>query len=349
VFVLNRGRLGRNGNPIGRGSVSVLDSSSGVLLRTVPVGVDPNAIVVDDARGVAFVVNGGRFNSSGFQTEAGSVSVVDIRTAKVVRTVPLGVSAGGASLDEPTGGLVVVNHGVPPRPGSASILDARGTTLRTLRVGVYPAAVAVESRLHRAFVVNLVSNTTDVIDVRRRRVVAVTRLGRSPGSAARVVASPRTARVFVLSFRPQVAGGGGSPFGRVQMLDARTARVVRSVRLADPTALAIDNRAARVLVTGNTRRGGRLTALTARSGGVIWSARVGRLPSAIAVDERAGRVYVASSGSRTITVLDATTGRTRCSVGVDGAPAAVAVDPRARRVFVVQPARNTVSVLRARC
>jgi len=57
VFVTSLGAMDAAGHLTGPGSVSVLDAQSGMLLRTVPVGVEPAVIAVDERAGRAFVVN----------------------------------------------------------------------------------------------------------------------------------------------------------------------------------------------------------------------------------------------------------------------------------------------------
>lgn len=59
IFVARQGILDNDGNPTGPGSVSVLDARSGTVLRTVPVGVAPVALAVDQRTGGAVVVNAG--------------------------------------------------------------------------------------------------------------------------------------------------------------------------------------------------------------------------------------------------------------------------------------------------
>jgi len=59
VFVANAGPVDRLGNASERGTVSVLDARSGVVRRTVTVGLDPDAIAVDERVGRAFVVSVG--------------------------------------------------------------------------------------------------------------------------------------------------------------------------------------------------------------------------------------------------------------------------------------------------
>jgi len=57
VFVTSLGAMDAAGHLTGPGSVSVLDARNGALLRTLPVGVEPAVIAVDERAGRAFVVN----------------------------------------------------------------------------------------------------------------------------------------------------------------------------------------------------------------------------------------------------------------------------------------------------
>ena len=68
---------------------------------------------------------------------------------------------------------------------------------------------------------------------------------------------------------------------------------------------------------------------------VLRTVKVGKDPSALGVDQGAGRVYVANKGSRSIGVLDAKTGAVRRVVPVGKGPVALAMDGGGRRVVVV--------------
>ncbi len=68
VYILSRGSLSTLPDttytdgvdaPVGAGSVSVLDAASGLLLHTIPVGVDPHGLAVDERMGHVIVVAGG--------------------------------------------------------------------------------------------------------------------------------------------------------------------------------------------------------------------------------------------------------------------------------------------------
>jgi YVTN family beta-propeller protein len=59
VYVASEGATDAAGNPVGPGSVAVLDARSGQITRTLAVGVAPSAVAVDERTGDAFVVNAG--------------------------------------------------------------------------------------------------------------------------------------------------------------------------------------------------------------------------------------------------------------------------------------------------
>jgi YVTN family beta-propeller protein len=97
---------------------------------------------------------------------------------------------------------------------------------------------------------------------------------------------------------------------------------------------------------------GSVSTLDAASGRLVHSVTVGMLPMAVAVDERSGRVFVASKGpldsnlvplgNGTVTVLDEHSGAVLHSIGVGTYPTAIAVDERAGRAFVVNASGTTV-------
>jgi YVTN family beta-propeller protein len=69
LLVTNVGAMDGTGNPLGPGRVSVLDTRSGAVLRTVPVGLAPSDVAVDERAGRALVLNLG-----------GTVQVTDVWT-----------------------------------------------------------------------------------------------------------------------------------------------------------------------------------------------------------------------------------------------------------------------------
>jgi YVTN family beta-propeller protein len=65
-------------------SLSVIDPASGGLLATVPTGVGPHEVAVTSDGRWAVVCN------YGAQTPGSSLTIIDLRTLKVARTIDLG-------------------------------------------------------------------------------------------------------------------------------------------------------------------------------------------------------------------------------------------------------------------
>ena len=178
--------------PHEHGTVSVLDTRTGTVLRTVPVGSEPRAIAVDIRRGHAFVTNHygdtvsvldvatgavlrtvpvapqpgavavnarmGRVFIASDNGGMGLVSVLDAAEGRVLHRVPVGERVVALAAEERHGQVLVVTKPdiVPPtEPGHLHVLDGRtGQLRRTVTVGLQPRALAVDAVASRAFVLN---------------------------------------------------------------------------------------------------------------------------------------------------------------------------------------------------
>jgi YVTN family beta-propeller protein len=157
-------------------TVSVLDAWSATVLRRVRVGHVPDALAVDGRRGHVFVANWGSL----------SVRMLDAKSGTVLTTSSVAVNPVALAVDQRVGRVFAVGVANPMdqkggnnflaqltyaiayqvgRNGAVSVLDARsGAVIRTVRVGQFPAAVAVDERVGRAFVTNTNSNSVSVLD-----------------------------------------------------------------------------------------------------------------------------------------------------------------------------------------
>jgi YVTN family beta-propeller protein len=293
VFVVNAGD----------NSLSVLDTRTGAVLRTIPVGAAPAAVAVDEPSSRVFVAEAG----------ANSVRVLDARTGATVRTVPVGAAPAAVAVDVPTARVFVANAG----DNSVSLLDAHsGALLRTMHVGTGPQggprAVAVAARAGRAFVAS--GDSLLLLDARSGAVLRAvpTGIGTLAGNPVAVAIDERLSRVFVANVSlPDAA----SPWDNsLVLLNARTGDVLGNLPLAaPPVAVAIDARTERVfLATAGPRRSGRasdpgsMSVLDARTGVVRRTITLGWSPRAIALDTRTGRAFVVTGGSNTVAILDST-------------------------------------------
>jgi YVTN family beta-propeller protein len=91
-------------------SVSVLNATSGAVLRTVVAGKLLRTVAVDERDGRVFVADYG----------GGSVSVLDAHSGRIVRTVAVGRGPYALAVDQGTHRVFVANYD----GGTVSVLDA---------------------------------------------------------------------------------------------------------------------------------------------------------------------------------------------------------------------------------
>ncbi len=271
----------------GSHSVTVLDTQRGTLLRTIQVEPHPGALAVDTRADRVFVA------STGSTRNHGMVSMLDARSAQVVQTVSVPPDPIALAVDEDAGHVFVVS-----REGTVSMLDAQtGALLRTVAVGHLPHAVAVDARTARVFVTNIGAvdkettpvgaGTVSVLDAHTGAVLRTVSVGTGPFT---LVVAERTTRAFIINALD----------GSVTLLDARSGGVVRRVVVGRlPLAAAVATLTNRVFIINHNSDS--VSVLDAADGHVMQTEVVGTdlaaAPSAVAIDEHTGRVFVVNATS----------------------------------------------------
>jgi len=327
----------------------------------VTVGRRPMAVAVDARARHAFVVN--RLSDT--------VSIIDMATSRLVRTVPVGLFPSAIALDATRGRAIVINQVVGRRAtvGSLSILDTReGRVIRTIRMGGQPIGVACDEALGRSFVM-MTSGAVAVVDTTSGSLLTTVRGGPSPAalvvddrrhrafptdhSGAAYALDARSGRVLWMRKVGQMLQPvavdrptghifvGDRWAAQVLTLDGDTGRVLDTVPVGqglDPLHIAVDERTRRVFVLSQNNADGApgmVSVLDAGTGGLVGATTVGETPSNLAVDDTAQRVYVTNAGSNTLSVLDARNGRVVRTVPVMEDSYLLALDTPARQLVVV--------------
>lgn len=362
----------------GPGAVRIFDGGTGRLLRTAAVGVDPSTVAVAERAGQIFVGN------------VGSVTILDATTGVVLRTLP-GITIGS---NPPTGRAIAVDE----RDNHVFLLSSAGlrmyaapsdVLLATIPLGAQAGAVATDPATDHVFVAvaGPDAGTVIMLDGRSGRRLATTAL---PAGGLALPSTPcgigiAAGRAIVVG----TTGGRGGP--RASILDTRTGALAattdagiescdvvatqqggdavaltgagyanpeapagitlanlatgvvrRSVAAAiQPSALAIDNRSGHVFLAGQgADRGGTVSVIDDRSGAVLRSIPTSAPPNALAVDEQAGHLFtvVPGRGSQpggAVLMVDAGAGAPPGTLGVGQDPSMIAVDARTHRAFVI--------------
>lgn len=291
--------------------------------------VSPVALAVDERAGHVFVAN---------QVD-GTVSVLDARNGRVIRTVPVGTAPVAIAVDARTGRAFVVNSNVFPTgtisgPSSVSVLDTHtGALVRTVAVGQRAYTLAIDERANRVFVVNGDSDSVNVLDARTGQALHTIPVGLGPRSIA---ADAGAGRIFVANY-------GSST---VSMLDAASGQVIRTVPVGtpnqSPNSLLVDAHSNRVFVgTGGDSGAGPVIVVDARTG-TVRAAAQGTAEIPLVVDTRDSTVFTFNPRTPTIIMRDARTGAAlRVINGSVAAPTvdvrhSAAIDERTGHIFLAR-------------
>ena len=150
-------------------------------------------------REYAYVTNG----------KSNTVSVIDLRTFALAKTIPVGSEPTGIAANSKKNEIYVAN----PGSNNISVINAEtNTVVATIGVHGRPYFIDVAEDGKRAYVANSASSNVSVIDIEKRSVIGNVRVGASPG-LARV--SPDASTVVV-------SNRGDNT---VSIIDAKTLRV----------------------------------------------------------------------------------------------------------------------------
>lgn len=223
--------------------------------------------------------------------------------------------------------------------GTGARAAAPGGVLATIRVGNGPDAIAVDARLGHAFVLKNMRYSAGAVSMLDTRSGAVLRTVDVDQGPQAIAVDQQTNRIFVSA----LGSAGSVNNGSISVLDARTGNLLRTIPVPHPTAMALDARTHRLFVldTAGAAPTGGVLIFDTRGGALLRALHMGGFPFAIAVDQRANRVFVVNFANGSVSVLDARTGsRLRTTqLGASwprsgDAATAIAVDERSGRVFI---------------
>jgi serine/threonine-protein kinase len=206
----------------GSSTIAVIDNERGEVVRTIPVGLSPTDVVVDDD-GHAYVTtnDGGSVveldtdqvvstvtagsrpqslavssdGSLGLVTDgaSGTLMVMDLDDFSIFDEIPVGAGPDGVALAEDGETAYVVNI----EDNSVSVVDlVEGAVVSTVPVGDRPISVALHPDGRTAYVTSNDANTLSVIDTQTSRVVQVLQVGLLPEA---VVVAPDGQRAYVVN------------------------------------------------------------------------------------------------------------------------------------------------------
>ncbi len=287
----------------GSDTLSVIDRSLDRVVAVLAVGRAPRGIAISRDTTRAFVVN----------SRDNTLAVVDITSNRVIHTTNLELGAGASDVViTPDGRTLYVTNTLL---NSVSAIDAQNfQALRTVPVGVRPAAMALIPPRAGLLVANGGSNTLSLLDTSRNVLAATIAVDFQPSNLAVDAAG---AQAFV----PHL----GSP--RLSVVSLSSLRSVKTVTVGVGAAVVPEGEAgvSRLLVA--RPREGRVALFDVGLNAEVDSIPVGEEPRYMALEPDREKLYVVNRGSDTVTVVDRFSRRVRATIEVGKRPYAIAIVP----------------------
>jgi YVTN family beta-propeller protein len=357
VYVANNGSTNQ-GNTVsvinGATCNGIQHSGCGQVPRSIRVGHGPFWIALDQATHTAYTAN---------NTDS-TVSVINTATCnarqssgcgRATPAVPVGTHPWAVTVDQALHTVYVINNlddtlsAVNSLTCNAEDTSGCGARPPASQVGEGPQAVLTDPATGTVYVANFVDSTVSVVNPAGCSASNTTDC-RSEASTAAVGADPAGIAVDQAADSIYVADSGDNT---VSVINAATCNAARRTGCARPAAtiavgrqpggVAIDDSTGTVYVANSA--GNTVSVINTRTCNAVQHSgcghtpptiAVGHGPSALAVDQVTGTVYVADSAGNTVSVINAATCNAVQHSGCRQTPPTIAVGPQPLGIAVNQ-------------
>lgn len=169
VYVINY----TTGNPH-TGQIAVIDTKNNTVIQTIHGLFGPYAIVITSDGNYAYISN---FGSNNFSPIGKTVSVLDLKTNKIITNIDIGTQPAGIALS-PNGAVIYVAifntlylganfTNLTAGIGIVRVINTKNNQLlsQKILVGSSPAGITISPNGKRAYVCNYGSNNVTVLDI----------------------------------------------------------------------------------------------------------------------------------------------------------------------------------------
>ncbi len=278
------------------------DIRSGVS-TPIPVGKSPDALAIDPGLNRIYVVN----------SASDTVSVIDGSTQSVVATIAAGRMPYAIGIDPGLRRVLVMNT------YSSYVTEIDEATNRATQLPLGSKdAVAVDSRLHLAWLLGYEDSALTVLDeasrTTRRSPAAMHLWGLAVDEERGVLYATEAQSRALLAVQEKTGAAATIPVGDTPCaaaVDARTG-LVYVLNYADDSVSVVQSSAGKTLAT----------------------IRVGSRPEAIEIDEERDRIYVANTHSNSVSIIDGHARTVIATVPAGRNPYAISIDSGLNAVYV---------------
>ena len=264
--------------------------------------------------------------------KSNTVSVIDLRTFALAKTIPVGSEPTGIAANSKKNEIYVVNTG----SNNISVINAESNTVvATIGVHGRPYFIDVAEDGKRAYVANSASANVSVIDLDRYILIGNVRVGASPGMAR---VSPDGSTVVVSNRGDNTAS----------VIDAKALRVRATLPICQqPEEIAIlpDSSKAFVACSGSSQVASiALQSGPQKSDRLLALLDVGRTPVSLALKPDGGELMVCNFDSDSISIIETGNDEVGNSLEIGQHPSRGVVTLDNSRLYVTNFGSNSVAV-----
>lgn len=307
----------------GSESISVLNTSNGQVVQTIPMNMYPLSITYDKASNTLYASNGE------------SITVINGNDNKITGSIPETGGIGRIMYLPYNGYLYVTNPGW----NSVSVYNpATGNLVKRIGVGTSPLPMVFDPMNDCIYVANEASANVSVIDAASNSVVATISIGYYPSGGITV----NSAGTQIYLTADQAAGGYDSSYVCAINASSNTMLYTNNIgsSLFYPTeysfsdSMVYDSSTGMVLATGGLT--GKLYELSPQSNcSIIASTGAGSYPNGMAIDPENGYIYIANSQGDATLVINGQTMATVASVLLGTTPSGIYYNPENRLMYIL--------------
>jgi YVTN family beta-propeller protein len=305
-------------------------------IKKIEVGLHPFGIAVNPTTHKIYVAN----------TGSNTVSVIDGDTDKIIRNVaeqdirniyirnPTDIA-----VNPKTDKIYVANTG----SNTVSVIDGdTDKIMKIISVGKNPSAIFVNEKTNHVYIANRGSNTVSVIDGDKTdSVIHTVSVGKQPRDlVADYDQQKNINKIYVANWLSKT----------ISIIEGKTDSVINTISMGDvrPVSITVDPESHNLYLNAlDFRYGGTGSEVNASSAPSYPKyIQVGDDPQYIAVNPTTHKIYVANTGSNTVSVIDSFAEKVVTNVrGINGH---LAVNDQTNKIYVANAGSNTVSVIDGR-
>lgn len=300
-------------------AVSVIDTATGAVESTIPVGLYPSDITLDESGSHLYVSSSGE----------GSVSAIDTSTGAVDYTIP-NTNAGGTLAISPDGTTAYV----PGLLTTLRVVDfVTGEAGPVIALTGMPEAYAFIPDTTEAYAV-VSTGVIDVIDTATETVSSTIPFPGGVTTSDGIAVTTDGRMAYISDFEA----------GSILAIDTATNTIAHVFQLnTDTDALAISPDGTRLYATNQTLD--TVNVVDTATGSILATIPVGTEASAIAITPDGTHAYVANTSNGTVSVIDTGTDTVTATIPVGTDPDSIAVTPDGTQVYVANLTSDNVSVI----